>query len=319
LFDEALHVDSNYALAHAGKALACAAYRIGDAQPAENPKWEKCAADEAKRALALDPDLAEAHEAMASVYRWSDFDWVGTIRECERALELNPSLHVAHRLRADAFRHLGLLDLVEREIRSAHENNPGGPDESPMLASTLLMDGRFADALRMSHTPAGIRRNYYEAQALFHTGSTEAGIAMLAGLSGPSIGGRRVDALRAAFLAATGKHDEARRLLAALVSLDYRDHHTAYGIGSAYAQLREPAAAVGWLRRAAEWGFVCYPWYVYDPLLKPLRSDTEFRKLTGELRTAWEVNKARFGSKLAIRHGRDARQRRKMNTSTANT
>jgi serine/threonine-protein kinase len=319
LFDEALRLDYKYALAHAGKAMACAMYRISEAQPADNPKWENCAAVEAKRALGLDPDLAEAHEAMASVYRWSDFDWEGTIRECDRALELNPSLHLPHRLRADAFRHLGLLDLVEREIRSARENNPAGPDDSQLLASALVLDGRFADALQMSQTPEGIRRNYYEAQALFHTGRAEAGIAMLAGLSGPSIGGRRVDALRAAFLAATGKHDEARRLLAVLVSLDYRDHHTAYGIGSAYAQLREPAAAVSWLRRAAEWGFVCYPWYVYDPLLDPLRSDAEFRRLTGELETAWEANKARLGSTLAIRHGRDARRRQKTDSSTANT
>ena len=48
-------------------------------------------------------------------------------------------------------------------------------------------------------------------------------------------------------------------------------HHVAYSIGTAYAQLGDPRAAVRWLERAAATGFPCYPWYARDPLLAPLQ------------------------------------------------
>src|ERR1700674_1567622 len=44
----------------------------------------------AVRALQLDPDLAEAHAAMAHVDSVMDWDWAGAEREFRRALELNP-------------------------------------------------------------------------------------------------------------------------------------------------------------------------------------------------------------------------------------
>ena len=36
-----------------------------------NPKWGKCAGAEAQRALTVAPELAETHETMAAVHRWS--------------------------------------------------------------------------------------------------------------------------------------------------------------------------------------------------------------------------------------------------------
>jgi tetratricopeptide (TPR) repeat protein len=301
LFDEALRMDGSNALARAGKAEACALIRVNRSPTAEVPKWEQCAAGEARAALKIDPDLAEAHQAMASVHRWSDFDWENTIRESDRALELNPSLHLPHQLRADAFRHLGLLDLAEREIHLAVQNNPGAPG-APAFSTTLaLMDGRFSDGVRLLSSSGRKPRGYYDASLLFHTGDREAAIRVLDEGPEASVSGRGRDAARASLLAAVGKKEEAAALLEALSSMDYRDHHTAYSVGAAFAQLGKPAEAVTWLRRAAEWGFVCYPWYANDPLLKPLANDAEFQRLAEELRRAWIANKRRFGSQTTVR------------------
>jgi eukaryotic-like serine/threonine-protein kinase len=288
-FDAALRVDGKYALAHAGKAIACALIRINDADPSEIAIWEKCAKEEAERALSLDPDLAEAHEAMAAFYRWSEFEWEDTIRESDAALNLNPSLYNPHRYRGDAFRHMGLLDLVEREVRAASENNPGrNPEDVGLLVASAFWDGRYSDA--------ATSENAYSANAYFYLHQPERAISMLARLHNSSINGRRSDAGRASFLAAVGRKAEAQQLVDTLASTTYRDHHLAYSLGAAYAQLGNPAEAMRWLRKAVDEGFVCYPWYARDKLLKPLAADPAFQHMMQQMQRKWEENKRRYGS-----------------------
>ena len=69
------------------------------------------AKEAANRALGLDANLAEAHEALAAVYRSSEFNWEQTIVESDRTLLLNPNLEQPHYYRAAAFYHLGLLGV----------------------------------------------------------------------------------------------------------------------------------------------------------------------------------------------------------------
>ena len=289
-FDEALALDSNYALARAGKSIACALMRIGDAAPEETRKWEQCASNEARAALRQDPNLAEAHEAMAAVHRWSEFDWENTIRESDRALELNPSLYNPHRYRGDAFRHMGLLDLVDKELRAAHENNPGpNPEDATLDIATALWDGRYSDISHRGPHP-------YVAHALFYLGHGDLGVKMLQKMQQPTVAGRRFDAARAGMLAAMGRKEEAESLLKRIAGSTYRDHHLSYSLGVAFAQLGNSGEAIRRLQDAADSGFVCYPWYARDPLLKPLDGERDFDNLLARLRNDWEANKARFGS-----------------------
>jgi DNA-binding winged helix-turn-helix (wHTH) protein len=62
-FDGALARDANYALARAGLAMACADMYLRFASAHEVERWGERAEREARAALALDPDLAEAHLA----------------------------------------------------------------------------------------------------------------------------------------------------------------------------------------------------------------------------------------------------------------
>jgi len=53
-------------------------------------------------------------------------------------------------------------------------------------------------------------------------------------------------------------------------------HHIQYSIASAYALLRQPRAAVRWLRRTAENGLPCYPLFASDRNLNNIRGDPAF-------------------------------------------
>ena len=82
-------------------------------------------------------------------------------------------------------------------------------------------------------------------------------------------------------------------------------HHGAYGLGTAYAQLRDPTTALRWLSQAARTGFPCYPWYERDPLLDPIRGDSRFVDFMRELRRSWEDARAKYaGGSREVRGNR---------------
>jgi TolB-like protein/predicted Ser/Thr protein kinase len=301
-FESALKIDSKYALAHAGLAAASAIMRIRFAPEADVSTWEERARMEAKQALELDPDLAEAHEAMAAVYRNAEFDWPRAIEESNRALELNPNLETPHYYRAAAFYHLGLLELVEAEVNSAMEINPVARAEPLRIRGTVaFFTGRFADAERLMSElrtiSSGPVSDWYLAQTVFYGGDHKRAEALLFGLQGSAQAERRAQASLASFLASEGDRKQARVLLDQVLAGGYMDHHVGYSLGAAYAQLGDQRLAVNWLRRAAETGFPCYPWFERDPLLQPLRSNPDFKILLAELRSSVDSARRRYTGK----------------------
>ena len=122
-FDQALTRDKDYALAYAGLAIASARMRHMFATEDQVKFFDTKAHQAAQQALALDPELAESHEALAAVYRSSESEWLPAIEESTQALERNASLDQPHLFKASAFMHLGLLDLVAPAARAARDSN----------------------------------------------------------------------------------------------------------------------------------------------------------------------------------------------------
>jgi serine/threonine-protein kinase len=93
LFQEAIQKDSNYAGAYSG--LSDVWGDLGYFMPSRDALPKSKAA--ALRALELDPNLAEAHNSLASVLLWYDWDWPRAEREFQRAIQLKPSLETPRR------------------------------------------------------------------------------------------------------------------------------------------------------------------------------------------------------------------------------
>lgn len=300
-FEAAIQRDPSYALAHAGLALASAEMHLRYPSAGSDEDWEGQAMRSAHRALDLDPNLGEAHEALAAVFRKMEFDWARTITESRRAIALNPSLEWPHHYMAGAFYHLGLLEEADRALDAAEETNPAG-DKVELLRTrgmNALWGGRFAEAVRLleeahrrSDRPVA---DWNLAFASFYAGEAKRAEGMLRELTAsPSASASaRARATLASFLAARGNGVEADVLLRELAE-GYMDHHVAYSIGVAHAQLGRPVESARWLRQAVETGFPCYPWFAGDPLLSPVRSDPAFRGLVGELKNAWERERDRY-------------------------
>jgi serine/threonine protein kinase len=297
-FEEALKLDAAYAPARAGLALASATMRLRFAPGSEASTWSDRAEREAKAALQLDPQLAEAHEALAAVHRAIEFEWERTIEESQLALALNPNLDQPHFYRAAAFYHLGLLELVEPEVQAAMELNPANEVEAHRTRGvTALLAGRFQDALPVledvKRLSGGTAFDWLRGQAYYYTGNAARAEETL-NLRGSSTSDRRAQAVLASILAARHANSEARSLLKAIQDGGPIDHHIAYSLGAAHAQLGDLSDARRFLEDAARTGLPCYPWYARDPLLDPLRNDPEFQRFLSGLESSWRMVAARY-------------------------
>ena len=121
LFGSAVRKDPKYALAYAGLAdcYSLAVWYVPMPASEAVPKLSEAAT----RALALDPQLAEAHLGMGSVYsfRW---DWPGARRELERAIALNPGHATARHWYSLNLALTGEFDEAIRQAQKARELDP---------------------------------------------------------------------------------------------------------------------------------------------------------------------------------------------------
>jgi DNA-binding winged helix-turn-helix (wHTH) protein/TolB-like protein len=285
-FEGALTHDPAYTLARAGLAAASADMYLRFAPPGEVERWGARAETEARAALDLDASLAEAHLARAAVARKREFDWGTAISSSQRALVLNPGLDQAHFFMAAAYYHLGYMEeaLMAME-RGRRLHGPDTVEPLRIEALVALFSGRFAPARvhleevsRRSSQPIG---DTYLALALYYSGNVDRGREMLEALSvHPSAStAARSGAALAGVLARSGQPSAARDILRTVLAREYRDHHVAYSLGAAYAQLNDEAQAIQWLRTASDTGFPCVIWFERDPLLEPIRGGRAFADL----------------------------------------
>ncbi len=308
-FELALTNDPNYTLARSGLAMACSQMHLYFATSNEVQIWGERAKREAQRALDEDPNLAETHQALAAVYGRTEFDWQRTISESSRALELNPSLDLSHYLRGRAFYHLGLFEEAIRDVQEGLKINPDPYARSENEAeafrtkgNTAFLNGNFGEAvasLEEAHKrSAGAVSDWWLAQAYYYQGQKQRAIELLEELhrSSSASAATRARAIYASILAADNQRDRTNQVILEIRSAGYMDHHVAYSLGLAYAQMNQREQALEWIRQAAETGFPCYPWFERDPMLDPLRNDANFQSFMTQLRNTYETTKANYAS-----------------------
>lgn len=164
---------------------------------------------------------------------------------------------------------------------------------------TALYRGRFAEATTLGEAllaradAADIRT--YVGLASFYLGDAARARELLGGVQRGGQADSRSLAALAGVLAATGDRERAREIVRTIRSGPFADdHHVAYSLGAALAQLGEWDDALRFLRQAVDGGFPCYPFFEADPLLQPLRNDAGFQSFMAGLRAAYENARATY-------------------------
>jgi eukaryotic-like serine/threonine-protein kinase len=146
-FEQALALDPGFALANGELALT---YRymsgggVLDPQKAL-PKAESAA----RRALAFEPDLPEAHLALAEVKK-DQWSWAEAGQEYRRALQLSPSLIEAHQGYAIYLSEMARTNDALAEVQRTFELDPLGLQTAVNAIGVFYNLDRFDEALRAS-------------------------------------------------------------------------------------------------------------------------------------------------------------------------
>jgi len=144
-FKKALQTDPTFARAYAGIARAYIGLGSEDFM-----SWlDSCNLGRAaaEKAIAIDPDLAEAHGLRAEIAFMADETADVLDREVRRALELNPNLAQAHTILAALAGSLGIAEAYAAENEAAYRLDPLSPPTIRSLGNAYFFSGRLEEAL----------------------------------------------------------------------------------------------------------------------------------------------------------------------------
>ena len=143
-FDQAIRLDPEYALAYAERSEAWS--WIGDLKNEEQKQaWSKAARD-GEKAVAIEPQLAEAHAALGWVRFFIEWKFAEGVDELRRAHQLAPWNPTANDLLARVMVYLGQFDEAEKLAREAIERDPLAYQARSSLARLLFVQGKLDDS-----------------------------------------------------------------------------------------------------------------------------------------------------------------------------
>lgn len=266
---------------------------------ANEPEWEEKGFAAAAKALALDPNAAEAHFARGTLlWRPSHgFPNREALAEFRAAFSARPDFAEAWHQHALVLFHVGHLDAAEREIQRALALDPGNTVARFRLAPIHVYQQRFADALsaldRVPREAYPAQWTFQRAWALLSLGRLDEASRVVedALQRNPVDQGGVIHAARAMVRALRGdrKGAEADIALGIRIGKDFvHFHHTAYAIGAVYASFGEFDKAQEWIENAANTGFPNYAYFETDIHLRKLREVPRFKAFLARLRQEWE-------------------------------
>ncbi len=278
-FETALEKDPSYAPAFAGLAWVwLVRQQVGFLSPSETgPK----AKEAVLQALALDDNSAEAHEALASVLTWSEWDWAGAGREWKRALELNPNGANAHAYYAHYLAHMGRAREGVAHSERALKLDPFNPLYHSLYGMVLVYLRRYDDALTAAQAAISIRADTAIAFSVIQR------VYLCKGMRDEQLADQRLRISRdpervAAFDRGLveGGYEGAQRAIADVLAARYEksQYHDATALAMRYLDAGDKERAIAWLYRAYDDRDQNLP-YLGMPNWDPLRTDPRYQAL----------------------------------------
>jgi serine/threonine-protein kinase len=273
-FDEAIRIDPDYALAYAERAEAWTF--IGDLNPEEKKEAWAAARRDAEKAVAVGPNLAEAHAALGWVRFFSEWKFAEGLAELKRATELAPANATANDLLARVLIYVNQIAEAEKLARQAIELDPLAYLSRGNLARILLAQGKLeeadAEARKSAELqPAGAGNHRWQVVVAVLRGDGEE--ALREAQLEPNEGYHRFELALAYY--ARGDRAAADTALADMVANDR--NLLAYQIAEVYAWRGETDKAFEWLQISYDNHDTGLLSLLIDPLMRGLRSDPRYK------------------------------------------
>ena len=253
MYEQAIKLDPNFAAAHAGVAYICAMiHEIRE----HNPKWVERGEAACRKALELDPTLAEALVARARLF-YSQRKHSEAIDLARNAILLRPDCDGVYNVLGRAYFASGRFEEAAELTEKAIEAN--GDDYNVYIPFTNALErlGRTEELSRYREMEMVVLERQLE-------------------LVPEDV---RARSLLAADYANLRRSDDAVRHLEMAIALRPGDSNVLYNSACTYCVLGRKAEALDLIRRALSHGYANFDWPRQDPDLKLLHDDPEFLKL----------------------------------------
>ncbi|HXM96146.1 MAG TPA: winged helix-turn-helix domain-containing protein [Candidatus Dormibacteraeota bacterium] len=282
-FLRAIQIDPEYPEPYAG--LADSYALLGSLGGASIPRRDAMnnARSIARKALELDPAMAEAHTSLAFVLMHYDWDFAAAEQEYLRAIDLNPNYATAHQWYAINLAATGRMDAALAELRHAQELDPLSLIISADIGELLGWARRYEDAAAQLQSTLQMDPNFllahsglvtiYQYQQKYAEAADHARKAMEL-----AAGSLWAQGLLGSTYALNGQRDKARKVMA---SMERSPHgsEAANHLAMIATDLGDKDAAFHWLQVARDERSGSLILLKIVPYWDPLRSDPRFLSL----------------------------------------
>jgi TolB-like protein/DNA-binding winged helix-turn-helix (wHTH) protein/cytochrome c-type biogenesis protein CcmH/NrfG len=272
-YERATQLDPSYALAWVGLSRVRNWQANAGLIPSE--EGHRLAREAVERALALNPNLAEAHAQMGRIKRQVDFDWAGADASFQRAIALEPGDPDIVRFGAASAALLGRFDEALQLHRRAVDLDPLNAASWEQLAETEFFMGQLDQAAADAKKALELSPDVWFSHGLLSQ------IYIIQGRPQdalPEIELVRSDFIRAFLYPmayyALGREKESDAALSELIAKYHAG--AAYQIAQVYAFRNQSDEAFQWLERAYAQRDSGLIGTKVDPLLKSLHNDPRF-------------------------------------------
>jgi TolB-like protein/Flp pilus assembly protein TadD len=290
-FEHAVKVDPNFALAYAWIADS---YASMPAYPYLSPKdaFPKSKAA-AKRALEIDPNLAEAHTALAYSLGLYDWNWAGAEREFQRAIELDPKNALAHvRFAISYYLPTGRMDKAVKEVEIAVELEPlnlvGGANLTWMLLEARRNTDALAQAKKSSDLePDFVLGRYQLGLAYIANGMYQEAISLSEKPLQADPSNQLMLQIAGKAYAKSGRRKEANAIISRFKEISKTQYVMSFFVATIYAELGEKDAAFAEMENAyqeRDWRMSAL--LKTEPMIDSLRDDPRYKAMLKRLNLA---------------------------------
>jgi TolB-like protein/Tfp pilus assembly protein PilF len=281
-YTEALRLDPNFALAFADRSTARTDYTSFAATGAATREgFEKAEAD-ARQAIVLAPELAEAHTALAVVLDEGFLDFARAAEEYERALALAPGNARILRTSGMFAAYMGHFDTAIASVRRAALLDPLNDGSHATLAQVLFFARRYGEAATAAKEAISLYSGNKSTQLL--RGWAFWGLGDLESARNSCEIAREYwqnQWCLALVYDKLGRHADARAELEKIKNKS--GDAAAYQYATIYAQWGDRPKALQWLDTAMRLRDPGLEHLKVDPFMDPLRNEPRFQAAIREL------------------------------------
>ncbi len=286
-FNQAIDKDPGYAQAYAGLAATCSLLPSFTRIPSREmiPKAEAAA----RRALQLDPTLAEARAVLGLIKSDYEWDWAGAESEFKRAIALDPGYPTAHHWYSNSLRNLGRFDESLAEIRRAQELDSLSLVINMNAGIIFSWMKRYDEALDQFKKTIDLDPNFpwtYGNLGDLYEMQGQRGLAIVEYQKEIAIVGRDPSeiSILGYLYALAGKKAEAVSILDELLKFDKQGDCVSVYVATVYYGLGDTNKAFEWLERAYQQRDVALLNLKTRPLWDSLRTDPRFIALLKKMK-----------------------------------